>query len=120
MSNARMNSLLTDKDVAISNIAGYSDKILYTCAPKDHRLIAIQRAQRGYGELVWSLKTSMSNMCLDRGPSRNYSSGLRKSSGSNTTRFVPNAPTSTGCDGISCSTTNATRRRWGQLRLRRF
>ena len=62
----------------------------------------------------------MSNGRMDRGPSRNYSIGLGKSSGSNTTRFVPNAPTSTGCDGISFSTTNATHRRWGQLEIEAF
>src|SRR3989442_1173619 len=37
--------------------------------------MAIQRAQRGKGEPVWSLKTSMSNMRMDRSPSRNYSIG---------------------------------------------
>src|SRR2546427_8882442 len=62
--------------------------------------MAIQRAQRCKGEPVWSLKTSMSNMRMDRGPRRNDSIGLGKASGSNTTRFVPNAPTSTGGDGL--------------------
>ena len=33
--------------------------------------MAIQKAQRGNGEPVWSLKTSMSNGRMDRGPSRN-------------------------------------------------
>ena len=37
--------------------------------------MAIQRAQRGNGEPVWSLQTSMSNGRMDRGPSRNYSIG---------------------------------------------
>ena len=37
-----------------------------------------------------------------------------------TPRFVPNTPTSTGCDGISFSTTNATHRRWGPAEIEAF
>ena len=58
-------------DVAISNIAGFSDKILYTCALHNNRLMAISRVQRGHGEAIWSMKTSLSNVCMARGPSRN-------------------------------------------------
>jgi len=68
MSKARMDRLLSDKDVAISNIAGYSDKILCTCAHKDYRLIAIKRTQRGPGAPVWGMKMSTSNERMDRGP----------------------------------------------------
>ena len=57
-----------DTYVVISNIAGYSDKIRCTCAPQDHQLMAIERAQRGQGAPVWSLQMSLSNARRDRGP----------------------------------------------------
>jgi hypothetical protein len=66
------NNLLSDKYVAISNIAGYYagyyDKILYACSYQGNQLMAIERTQRGHGAPVWSLKMSMSNACMDRGP----------------------------------------------------
>jgi hypothetical protein len=37
------NNLLSDTDVAISNIAGYYDKILYTCSPQDNRPFEAER-----------------------------------------------------------------------------
>jgi hypothetical protein len=66
------NNLLSDTYVAISNIARYYaryyDKILYVCAYQDNQLMAIERTQRGHGAPVWSLKMSMSNARMDRGP----------------------------------------------------
>ena len=62
------NNLLSDKYVAISNIAGYCDKILYACAYQDNQLMAIERTQRGHEAPVWSLKRSISNARMDRGP----------------------------------------------------
>ena len=37
------NNVLSDKSVAISNIAGYYDKILYTCSPQDNRPFEAER-----------------------------------------------------------------------------
>jgi hypothetical protein len=64
MSNARMDRLLSDKDVAISNIAGYSDKILYTCASNDNRMIAIQRAL----EKLWRTSMEHKNVTVKGAP----------------------------------------------------
>jgi hypothetical protein len=37
------DTLLSDKYVAISNIAGYCDKILYACSPQDNRPFEAER-----------------------------------------------------------------------------
>src|SRR5215831_15452424 len=37
------NNLLSDKDVVISNIAWYCDKILYACSPQDNRPFEAER-----------------------------------------------------------------------------
>jgi hypothetical protein len=62
------DKILSNKSGAISNIAGYSDKILCACAPHDNQRMAIERTQQGHGAPVWSLKMSMSNARMDRGP----------------------------------------------------
>ena len=49
----------------------------------------------------------MSNVRMDRGLSSNNSLGLGQAAGENSGRCVPNAPTATGCAGLSFSTTNA-------------
>jgi hypothetical protein len=63
---------LSDKYVAISNIAGYDagyyDKILYACSYQDNQLMVIERTQRGHGAPVRSLKMSMSKARMDCGP----------------------------------------------------
>jgi hypothetical protein len=66
------NNLLSDKNVAISNIAGYSagycNKIQYIRSPQDHQLMAIERTQRGHSAPGWSRTMSMSKARMDRGP----------------------------------------------------
>src|SRR5215510_13248315 len=66
----KLKSLLSDKNVAISHIAGYSagysDEILYTCAPHNNRPMVIETAQRGHGAPVWSRQPAMSTVRLDR------------------------------------------------------
>src|SRR5262249_51663850 len=41
------DTLLSNKDVAISNIAGYCDKILYACSPQDNRSVEAERRASG-------------------------------------------------------------------------
>src|SRR5262249_27936882 len=41
------DTLLSDKYVAISNIAGYCDKILYACSPQDNRSVEAERQGSG-------------------------------------------------------------------------
>jgi len=41
------DTLLSDKNVAISNIAGYCDKILYACSPQDNRSVEAERRASG-------------------------------------------------------------------------